>query len=131
MQRPCALRQRRIQQPGNRGIDARQMAQRRVQDGADERPVAFAERPIGRIAVFMIKSAVERQLAVDDGSKNFAAAARACRPSLSGADRSVEGLRLRNGFFVPSEFKTTDLLAVANHRDQDPYPEQSAICATD
>jgi hypothetical protein len=70
------------------------MAQRRVQDGTDERPVAFAERPIGRIAVFMIESAVERQLAVNDGGKNF------CRRSAGLQARLISGRALSGGLML-------------------------------
>ncbi len=71
MQSSGTFRQRRFEQRGNGGIDARQMPKGGVEDGANQSTIAFPERLVGRISMLVIQRAIERQFFVDDGGKDF------------------------------------------------------------
>ena len=66
-----ALRQGRVEQRTYCSFDARQMAKRRIQNGADKRPVIFLQGPVSRIAVLVVEGTVKRKFAINDSRQNL------------------------------------------------------------
>ncbi|MNL48108.1 hypothetical protein D3C87_1709400 [compost metagenome] len=80
-----AFRKRGLQHRTDRRLDARQVAQCRIENGAHQRPIRLAQLAIGRIAMLMIEHAIERRLAVDDRTENFGRGLTRAQTGLFGA----------------------------------------------
>ncbi len=135
----CSFRQRIVEHALQRRLDARHMAKRGIDHGADEPAVLIGKRPIGWIAVLAVQHAIERDLAVDDGGEDLGRSGPGFQPRLC---RRTGGNTLPFCFACFLSGRPAGGAVLFSHQDQGPlgvgyrpvprpYPAPSGLCGWD